>query len=136
MELALSGASNSVRKIKQMRIKAQHKDEQVSGEYAGFYDFCDEMGWERFTPTNADFIHLGWRVSIEHEIGENVWLPYNRIELQSSPQRIAKMKHRYTDSLRPFNKACKGCQYIDGNTCLIGDFKVKQNGGCIKFTER
>ena len=45
MELALSGASNSVRKIKQMRIKAQHKDEQVSGEYAGFYDFCDEMGW-------------------------------------------------------------------------------------------
>jgi hypothetical protein len=27
-------------------------------------------------------------------------------------------------------------QYIDGNTCLIGDFKVKQNGGCIKFTER
>jgi hypothetical protein len=119
-----------------MRIKAQHKDEQVSGEYAGFYDFCDEMGWERFTPTNADFIHLGWRVSIEHEIGENVWLPYNRIELQSSPQRIAKMKQRYTDSLRPFNKACKGCQYIDGNTCLVGDFKVKQNGGCIKFTER
>ena len=62
MELALSGASNSFRKIKEMRIKAQHNDEQVSGEYAGFYDFCDEMEWERFTPTNADFIHLGWRV--------------------------------------------------------------------------
>lgn len=116
-----------------MKIKAQYQDEQVSGDYAGFYDFCDEMNWERFTPSGADFIHNGWRVSITQEVGHNVWIPFYRPYLQSSRQRKAKTRQRYTDSLRPFNKACKECALLKGGICSVGLFKVKQNGGCIKF---
>ena len=119
-----------------MKIKAQYQDEQVSGYYAAFYDFCDAMKWERFKPSGADFIHNGWRVSIEHEVGYNIFVPCYRPNLQSSMQRITKNRQRYTESLRPFNKACKQCKWLKGNTCSIGIFKVKQGGGCVKFVER
>lgn len=119
-----------------MRITAHYQDEQVIEEVGGFYEFCDMMGWDRFKPSGSDFIHNGWRVSIEQEIADNVFASLSRIKLLSSKQEDAKMRQRYKPSLRPFNKACKQCKWMKGNKCAIGLFKVSSKGGCIKFTEK
>ena len=116
-----------------MRIKAQFQDEQVFEEVGGFYEFCDMMGWERFIPNTPDFIHNGWRVSIEQEIAPNVFAAVSRIRLLTSRQEMAKMRQRYTPSLRPFNKACNQCKWIEGNKCSVGNFAVSMNGGCKEF---
>lgn len=119
-----------------MRIKAQYQDEQVIEEVGGFYNFCDMMGWERFIPQGSDFIHNGWRVSIEQEIAPNVFAALSRIKLLSSKQEDAKIRQRYTPSLRPFGKTCKTCKFrLDGN-CSVGLFKVKMNGGCANQETR
>jgi hypothetical protein len=101
----------------------------------GFVEVCREMDWEVFTPTQADFIHEGWRVSIEHEIADGTYAPMREPWMRITPQRKAMLKQHYTQSMRIEGKSCSECIFRKNDACSLGSFKVKMNGGCRKFKQ-
>ena len=115
-----------------MRITAT-KDDLCEVHSIGFEDFCKEMEWELFTPSEADFVHDGWRVSIEHEIADGVYAPMSDPWMRITNNRKAMLNQYYTPSLRKVGKDCGSCIFRKGDACSIGRFKVKMNGGCKKF---
>lgn len=119
-----------------MRIKAAKDDMCELHLNVGFEDFCRDMEWEVFTPPGADFVHEGWRISIEQEISEGVYAPMSKPWMRISQSRKAKLEQRYTPSLRRKGRTCGDCIFHKEDACKVGGFKVKTKGGCNKFKGR
>ena len=115
-----------------MRTTLQ-KDDISETFTGGFTSLCKEMDWEVFTPTQANFVHEGWRVSIEHEIADGVYAPMHDPWMRITPNRKAMLDQHYTGGMRKYGKSCSDCILRKDDTCTLGRFKVKMNGGCNKF---